>query len=345
MRQAKLENKVRNLFIEQGFELKKVENHAYRALKDDLELKLHIFSSDKFSEEDIQNKEFFPEDKVFVDEELSEVKSLTDTNISVISESKSQEEYELPSYELIGEIAVINELQDYSEEKVVEGILSYNPNVKTILVKEDSLSGEFRVGNYTSIYGSETETIHKEFGCRFKVDPTKTYYSERFSTERKRVVDKIEDDENVLVMFAGVGPFAILAAEHSKASKVVAIEKNPSAYQYLSANIKLNKVEDTVEAYEGDVKEVIPKLETKFDRVIMPLPGMANNYLGLALDALSEGVIHYYRFLNEENWTILEDEIKNIADSKNVDYEILDKVVCGEKSPSVSRVCIDVGFT
>lgn len=344
VKQDELLRKVEDLFDSQSFSVFKEGSNVLKAEKDDLELYLYVFSSERFSRDDILNFEFKKDSKIFVDENLHGLESDLEHDVSVISGEQEDESYELPSYELIGDIAVINDLQGKTEDYIVEGIRHYNPNVETILVKEESLSGEFRVGEYDIIYGDSTETIHKEFGCRFKVDPTKTYFSERFSTERKRVVDQIISGEKVLVMFAGVGPFAVLAARKKSVENVVAVEKNPVAFSYLEENIRLNDVEDVVEAYEGDVRDVLPSLEEDFDRVVMPLPGLANRFLDLVLSQDSGLYVHYYRFLEDEDWSSLEREVEEIASDAGFDFKVLDRVKCGEKSPSVDRVCLDLKF-
>lgn len=334
MNQQKLEQKVSELFEEQGFDVEKEKNEL-TARRAEQELKLKLFSSEKFSSEEVM-KSVSEREKVFVDEGLEEVKDELDNQVSVIREEQ-EEEYELPSYELIGEIAVINELT-VEEEEAVEGILNHHPSVKTILLKEEPLQGEFRVGEYKKLYGGETETIHKEFGCLFKVDPTKVYYSERFSTERKRVVDQIEDGEKVLVMFAGVGPFAIMAAKLANPEKVVTIEKNPVAADYLKENIELNDVGDIFEGYEGDVRELVPELDEEFDRIIMPLPESAEEYLDVALQSLdNSGLVHLYTFLSEG---VDVDSIISSMHGHNLSVSNI--VECGVKSPSESRYCLDI---
>jgi tRNA (guanine37-N1)-methyltransferase len=273
-----------------------------------------------------------------VDEGLSGLKEEID--ISIIYNEEKGVEYELPSYEIIGDIAVISELT-VDEEEAVDGILDHHPHVKTILLKKGGLKGEFRVGDYEKLHGEETETVHKEFGCEFKVDPTKAYFSERFSTERDRVVSQIEEGEKVLVMFAGVGPFAIMAAKNASPETVVGVEKNPEACDYMKENIKLNNAENTAEAFCGDVSEIDYKEE--FDRIVMPLPGSADEFLGLAMELVEDyAVIHYYRFLEDGDWGELEEEIEQISGDRGLEYEILDKVKCGERGPTVDRVCIDI---
>jgi tRNA (guanine37-N1)-methyltransferase len=338
MKQEKIEEKVREVFEKQGFDVEK-KGEKFSADKDCEELELKVFSSDKYSAQEVL-EEVSESQKVFVDEDLEEVQEELE-DVSVIREEEEEKEYELPSYELIGNIAVINELT-VDEDEALEGILAHHPSVKTILVKDEPLSGEFRVGDYRKIYGEETETIHIEFGVEMRVDPTEVYFSERFSTERKRVVDQIKEGEKVLLMFAGVGPFALMAAKHSPAGKIVAIEKNPAGARYLEENIELNGIEEKVKAYQGDVREVLP-LEEKFDRIIMPLPEKADEFLELAIENLEKGgVIHYYRFLEEENWGEIEEEIREAAKKLGRDYEILDRVNCGERGPSMERVCLDI---
>ncbi|MFB6099935.1 MAG: class I SAM-dependent methyltransferase family protein [Candidatus Nanohalobium sp.] len=335
MKQEKLEEKVTELFERQGFQVAGKGN-SLKAENEGQELNLKVFSSAEYTAEELE--EVVSEgEKVFVDEQLEEVEETLDNQVSVIREEREEKDYDLPSYELIGEIAVINELT-VEEEEAVEGILGHHPSVKTILLKEEPLQGEFRVGEYRKLYGEETETVHTEYGCRFKVDPTKVYYSERFSTERKRVVDQIEDGEKVLVMFAGVGPFAIMAAKLANPEKVVAVEKNPVAADYLKENIELNDVGDVVEGYEGDVREVVPELDEKFDRIVMPLPEKAEEFLGLAAEYSSRGsVIHFYHFFEDEG----------LGDSESIElsdkgFEEFKSVECGEKGPGVKRVCSDI---
>lgn len=335
MEQQKLEEKVRKTFEEQGFKVEK-ERDRFKASKEGEEKVLEVYSSEKYEESEVLEEGH--EGIVFVDEGLSGLKEEMD--VSIIYNEEKEAEYELPSYEIIGDIAVISELT-VDEGEAVEGILDHHPHVKTILLKKGGLKGEFRVGDYEKLYGEETETVHREFGCEFKVDPTKAYFSERFSTERDRIVSQIEGCEKVLVMFAGVGPFAVMAAKNASPEKVVGVEKNPEACDYMKENVKLNDVDDTVEAFCGDVTEI--DYTEKFDRIVMPLPGSADEFLALAMELTEDnGVIHYYRFLEEQNWEELESEIEQVSREKGLEYEILDRVKCGERGPTVDRVCIDI---
>ncbi|MFQ3307858.1 MAG: tRNA (guanine37-N1)-methyltransferase [Candidatus Nanohaloarchaea archaeon] len=336
MNQEKIEEKAAGLFERQGFEVEKSSNR-FSAVKDKNKLEFQVFSSEKYRIEDVEEK---AEDvnTVFVDEELKDID--VEGKVSVLKDEENSKDYDLPSFELIGDIAVINDLDGREEKDVVEGIKENHPHIETMLLKEEQLSGEFRVGEYRKLYGESTETVHTEFGVDIKVDPTKTYYSERFSTERRRVAKQIGSGDKVLVMFAGVGPFALIAAKHSEAEKIVAVEKNPEACEYLKENIELNNYESRIEGYCGDVENILPELNKKFDHIVMPLPGKANEFLKIAEKAASENAtIHYYRFMEEDREEQLRAEISDILDRG---FSIKGIVECGEKSPSTKRVCVDI---
>jgi len=66
-------------------------------------------------------------------------------------------------------------------------------------------------------------------------------------------------------------------------------------------NVRLNRVSDRVVPILGDSKNVIlARLQGVADRVIMPLPERAFEYLDFAVSALKlgEGWVHYYDFVH-----------------------------------------------
>ena len=101
-------------------------------------------------------------------------------------------------------------------------------------------------------------------------------------------------------MFAGVGCFSILIAKLQPQTKIYSIDVNPYAYEYMTENVALNKVEGQVIPLLGDARDETEKLRGVADRVLMPLPEQAHAFLPSAVRALdfdkegAEGVIHYY---------------------------------------------------
>ncbi len=249
------------------------------------------------------------------------------------------------SFEIIGDVVVIN-LPDevyHLKDLVVEAILKKHRHVKTVLRKVGEVSGEFRVAKYEVLYGGETETIAKEFGCRFLVDPTKVYYSSRLSSERERIARMVREGERVLVMFAGVGPYAIVIAKLAKPKEVIGVELNPKAVEYFRKNVKINKVERIVKVYEGDVRDVVPKLEGRFDRILMPAPYSAENFVYLVRDKIKKGgYVHYYTFAGEEEEEELPKKVKVLFRRHGMVVDVEGVRECGSFAPRIYRYVVDL---
>jgi tRNA (guanine37-N1)-methyltransferase len=206
------------------------------------------------------------------------------------------------SYDIVGDIAIIR-LTEGSRKYaalVAETIMKIHKNVKTVLAQTSPVRGDYRLRELTHIAGeNKTKTVHRESGCMFAVDLKTCYFSPRLSFERMRVAKLVGNGEVVVNMFAGVGCFSIIIAKHSKAGMVYSIDINPAAVQFMWENIKLNRVQGKVFPLEGDAKNIIlERLQGVADRVLMPLPEKALEYLPYAFSALKNGWgwIHYYDF-------------------------------------------------
>ena len=102
-------------------------------------------------------------------------------------------------------------------------------------------------------------------------------------------------------MFSGVGCFSIIIAKNSLVEKVFSIDVNPDAWKYAKRNVSLNGVEDVVTVMLGDTTRIVPSvLYGTADRVLMPLPLLANRGLKAAIEGLKPegGIIHYYSHLH-----------------------------------------------
>jgi tRNA (guanine37-N1)-methyltransferase len=206
--------------------------------------------------------------------------------------------------DFVGDIAVVEIPPELEEYKTIVGnaILATHKRLSTVLAKSSAVGGEYRVREFETIAGvDKTETVHKEYGCVFHVDLAKAYFSPRLSYEHNRVASLVEEDETVLDMFAGVGPFSILIAKKHKKVHVYAVDKNPEAIQLLKKNIFLNRIGAKITPILGDAKQVVAeKLKGSSNRIIMNLPEKAIEYVDAACEAIKPkgGIIHYYEFTN-----------------------------------------------
>ena len=209
------------------------------------------------------------------------------------------------SIDIIGQVAIVEvplELQEYKVQ-IGEAILEVNSKVHTVLAKAGPISKKYRIREFEIIAGKdETVTTHREFGCMYRMDVRKVYFSPRLSFEHERVASQVKEGETVVDMFAGVGPFSILIAKRVRKVQVYAIDANQDAIRFLNENIVLNKVQGKVTLILGDAGTVIKEhFVGKVDRAIMNLPEQALGFVDSACTALKPigGIVHYYSFAIE----------------------------------------------
>jgi tRNA (guanine37-N1)-methyltransferase len=204
------------------------------------------------------------------------------------------------SFDIIGDIAIIKHKNNQNTEAVAKQIIAVHRNIKTVLTPVTRIAGDFRVRELRLLAGeNKTTTSHKESGCTFKVDIEKCYFSPRLSYEHLRIAKLVKSDETVVNMFAGIGCFSIIIAKTQSKTKIYSIDINPISIRYMKENVKINCVCDQVFPLLGDSKDIIqPQLQGIANRVLMPLPEKALEYLPHALSALKQtgGWIHYYDF-------------------------------------------------
>jgi len=256
------------------------------------------------------------------------------------------------SYDIVGYIAIIR-LPNASPENaqnVAKAIMNIYKNVKTVLVQASPVTGDFRLRRLTHVAGeNKTSTIHKEYGCLFSVDVEKCYFSPRLSHERMRIAGIVKPNETVVNMFAGVDCFSIIIAKHVSATKVFSIDVNPTAIQFMQQNIRLNRVYNKVIPLLGDSKAIVnSQLQRVADRVLMPLPEKALEYLPCAISALkaSGGWIHYYDFAHAKKTESPAEKVKlkvaETLDALGVDFEFSLVRIARSTGPNWFQIAADV---
>lgn len=240
----------------------------------------------------------------------------------------------------IGNVLILDSKFHYESYEDLQ-VLSKKHNVKTIM-KIDHIQGTKREPVYNILYGNETETIHKENGCLFKLDLSKVMWSKGNNNERLRIAKLVEDNEVVLDMFAGIGYFSIPIGVHSNAKHIYSIEINLNSYFYLCENIKLNKL-DNITPILGDCMVHAPKY--KADRIVMGYVKTTHHYLNVAINSLNEGgILHYHETVPEKlmNTRPLE---RIISQAGNREVELLKLNKIKKYAPGVEHVVLDVKIT
>ncbi len=251
------------------------------------------------------------------------------------------------SYDTVGEIAILEidrDLKEY-DSLIGETLLSSNKKIKTVLAKDASHEGVFRTQKMRFLAGIDTRVaLHKENGVVLEVDVEKVYFSTRLSTERKRIAELVRPGEKVLVCFSGCAPYPCVLGKKTSASKIVGVEINPEGHRLGLENVKRNKLTN-VELICGDVLKVIPDVVDKygtFDRVLMPLPKSAEDFLDTVIPAVRKGgMVHFYAFLHRDEFSKAHNWIGESCKRLGRSFKILDTVKCGQHAPYTHRICVD----
>jgi tRNA (guanine37-N1)-methyltransferase len=255
------------------------------------------------------------------------------------------------SFEVIGSkeksvaIVEIPEELESRKELIAKAIMQMHKNIKSVLKKSSPRKGEFRTREFELIAGNEdTEVLHKEYGYSLKVDPQIVYFSSKEAVERQRIASQVGKDEIVMLMFAGIGAIAVaICKKQPFVKKIVAIEINPQAVEYVRENAAINRVADKILAIEGDVRKEAQRFYNQCNRVIMPLPLSASEYLEEAIKCLREKrIIHFYTNIIKDDFSSAEKLIEEVCKKMNKKWKILNKHKVSEYSPQKWNVYIDI---
>ncbi len=255
------------------------------------------------------------------------------------------------SFDIIGDVAIFKVANDGANvTAVAKQIMAVHKNVKTVFIQAGPVRGDHRVRRLKLLAGEgKTCTRYKESGCVFAVDVEKCYFSPRLSLERARIARLVKSGEKVVNMFAGVGCFSVLIAKSVPQTKVYSIDINPTAFRYMEENVKINRVYGRVTPILGDSKDVInTQLQHKADRVLMPLPEKAFEYLSYAILALKPigGWIHLYDFqhatANEDPTEKTKQRIAQKLDSCGLTYAFGFSRVVRSTGPNWYQTVLDI---
>lgn len=314
--------------LESGYKITKQEKHVLIPVKKDYKGKSINIQTQ------INKKEIKMDYKKILEKEISK---------EILSELPT-------SYDLLGDILIIDIKKELLKkqliDKISQALKKVHPHIKVILNKKKKHHGVYRTQNLKWLSGEKRKhTKITENKCVFKTDVEKVFFSTRLVNERKRITSLIKRNETVGVFFAGVGPFAIqIAKAKNKPKQVIAIELNPIAVDYLLENIKLNKVEENVKGIKGDVKKVYKKYKEYFDRVVMPLPKSAEDFLKQAIYCVkNKGIVHVYNFVPKNTPFQKITELLAQKEKENkCKIKIVDKKVIRSFSATTVQIVLDL---
>jgi tRNA (guanine37-N1)-methyltransferase len=241
-------------------------------------------------------------------------------------------------FHVIGDIAMLSispELEPY-KEAIGRAVLSSCKGIHTVLCKRSKLEGDRRLAKLELLGGRcSMVTVHREFGFSYRIDLSKVFFSSRLGHERRRVAEQVESGEDVLLPFAGAGPFAVHLA--SRGADVLAIEKSREACLYLAENIRRNHVEEMVAVINADAFRMAKFICREFDRAVIPAPYGVDGIIEAVLPLVRPGGwLHLYAFKRLHEIEPLERRYKELG------LEVLQHRRCGNVAPRISRWVFDL---
>lgn len=208
----------------------------------------------------------------------------------------------MAAYDILGNIVIFKfkrGTKQTEKKKIALRFLKEHKGIATALEKSGRFKGRLRTHTTKFVAGVKNkEALYRENGCEFRFNVDSCYFSPRLSSDRMEVAKMVGKKERVLVMFGGVGPYAIVIARVAKPKRVVSVELGRECSKYALENMKRNKV--NVEVVQGDVRKKVPGLG-KFDRIMMARPNLKDSFLDVGFRAIKKGgIIHYHGFYDEE---------------------------------------------
>lgn len=245
-------------------------------------------------------------------------------------------------WEKIGDVLLLRLPPEISRKRRVAELYARALDCRAVLEDVGGIAGSLRQPRVKHLYGdAQTETVHRENGIRYRLDPARIMFSSGNIDERIRMARVAHPDEVVVDLFAGIGYFTLPLAVYGTAT-VHACELNPLACHYLEQNCVLNHVTDRVTVYQGDCRQVAPRGIAH--RVVMGYFRSAR-YLPTALATLRDqgGIVHYHRTCSAEEFPAQPlEEVKAAAERESRHAELLVARRVKSYAPGVVHGVLDV---
>ena len=258
----------------------------------------------------------------------------------------------LPSgFQRIGHIIILSLRPELAEHAELIGsvVLKRLPYARTVCRKIGPMVSPIKKPQVEVIAGEpETETVHKEGGCLFKLDVAKLMFSKGNVRERARMAKVVRSGELVFDLFAGIGYFTIPMAKTGRPALIYAVDINPLAIHYLVENVRLNGVRGLVVPVLGDCRNVVEKMPGLADRVLMGFIPGTRAFLPTALRALKPegGIVHYHDIYHKrELWWKPLKALESAASEAGLELvRVLYKSIVKSYAPRIYHIVVDAFF-
>lgn len=205
--------------------------------------------------------------------------------------------------------------------------------VESVYKPVGRIQGVFRTPNVRLISGRGGLAIHRENGIRYIFDPEKIMFSPGNVNERVLASKLKLKGMRVLDMYCGIGYFTLPISKYSGASKVVAVDINPLAIEYLNQAKKINKVDDKVVAINADSSKF--DSGENFDLIVMgnfDSPVLLNRAIG---NLLPHGTIILHHLVSTDQLNNIPTIIGHIAEREGNEVKIVSSHIVKSYSPNI----------
>ena len=201
---------------------------------------------------------------------------------------------------MFGHVVLMNLDQCNDSYKYIIGeIMLDKSKSSTLVMNKVKVQGKFRIYSFETLAGNGSTFVSFCLnGIHYEFDIKKVFWNSKHQREYEILASKIEENDILFDVMAGVGPYALHAAKKKKAF-VFANDLNTDAYEYLIGNSLKNNVENLIKCYNYDAEvfiktifrnEILQQWLNKFKKkvhVVMNLPVSAIDYVPCFVGVLS----------------------------------------------------------
>ena len=206
----------------------------------------------------------------------------------------------------VGNVLIVDleNLADDKKREIAE-VYAGELNAKTVIQK-NKVSGDLRKPEKVDLlYGTETITETSEYGIKYRLDLSEIMWSPGNTGWRSALTgpEKIKDfysfdkPRTIIDYFAGIGYFALQMARGYPKARIIAVDKNPKAIEYLTINVKENNIEN-VEIINDDCRN----MKLKADVIHLGYIGNTIDFLEHTHNCLNENGIAVFHEAYRNNW-------------------------------------------